>query len=101
MPPQSGISPILENAWRKYADFPASTMSQPSATDDPAPAATPFTAATEGIRKLDSFRAIGFQVSSSELPASPFGRSPFTRPDKSAPAQNDRPVPVSSSARQF
>ena len=49
MPPESGIRPILQNAWMKLADFAAMTMSQASARLAPAPAATPLTAQTTGI----------------------------------------------------
>ena len=80
----------------KRAERPASTMSQPSAKFAPAPAATPFTAQTVGIRSACSLRASGFQVCSIT--------SPEIRPGvmlaRSAPAQNARPVPVSTSARQ-
>ena len=48
VPPESGTRPSLANACRKVADFAASTMSQASAILQPAPAATPLTAATTG-----------------------------------------------------
>ncbi len=48
VPPESGTSPIFENAWIKLADFAATTMSQASAMFAPAPAATPLTAHTTG-----------------------------------------------------
>ena len=49
MPPESGMSPILQNAWMKLADFAAITRSHASAMFAPAPAATPLTAQTTGI----------------------------------------------------
>ena len=48
MPPESGMRPILENAWMKVADLAAMTISQASAMFAPAPAATPLTAHTTG-----------------------------------------------------
>ena len=55
VPPQSGIRPILENAWIKLADLAAITMSQPSAKFAPAPAATPLTIAITGTG-IDAMR---------------------------------------------
>ena len=49
MPPVSGISPSLQNASMKLADFAAMTMSHANAMLAPAPAATPLTAQTTGI----------------------------------------------------
>ena len=54
MPPESGIRPILQNAWMKLADCAAMTMSHASAMLAPAPAATPLTAHTTGSGKLRS-----------------------------------------------
>jgi len=48
VPPQSGIRPILANAWMKLAERAASAMSQQNARLAPAPAATPLTAHTTG-----------------------------------------------------
>jgi hypothetical protein len=48
VPPVSGTRPILVKAWMKLAERPATTRSQHSARLAPAPAATPFTAATTG-----------------------------------------------------
>ena len=48
-PPVSGIRPSLQNGCRKLALSLAMTRSQASAKLQPAPAATPFTAAITGI----------------------------------------------------
>ena len=61
MPPESGISPILQKAWMKLADCAATTMSHASAMFAPAPAATPFTAHTTGsgsLRKREDQRPV-------------------------------------------
>ncbi len=52
VPPVSGIRPSLLNACRKAADFLATTRSQHSATEQPAPAAMPLTAAMVGTRRF-------------------------------------------------
>ena len=52
VPPLSGINPIFENACMKEADSGATTTSQQKAMLAPAPAATPFTAATTGFFNL-------------------------------------------------
>ena len=49
VPPLSGINPIREKAWINEEDLAAITMSQANAILAPAPAATPFTAATTGF----------------------------------------------------
>ena len=59
MPPESGMRPILQNAWMKLADFAAMTMSQASAMLAPAPAATPLTAQTTGIGSARSASTSG------------------------------------------
>ena len=59
MPPESGMRPILQNAWMKLADFAAITMSQASAMFAPAPAATPLTAQTTGIGSARSASTSG------------------------------------------
>src|SRR5437870_11390287 len=51
--------PIFAKACTNVAERAASTMSQASAMLAPAPAATPFTAATTGNGKLRSLRKIG------------------------------------------
>ena len=62
MPALSGIKPILLNAWIKDALSVATTISQQSAILAPAPAATPFTAATIGFSILRIFLIIGLYV---------------------------------------
>ncbi len=59
VPPESGIRPILQNAWMKLADFAAITMSHASAMFAPAPAATPLTAQTTGSGRLRSASTSG------------------------------------------
>ena len=52
MAPESGTSPILMNAGTKLAESAAIRMSQANASDMPAPAAGPFTAAITGFSSL-------------------------------------------------
>ena len=59
VPPQSGTSPILMKACTKLAERAANTMSQAKAMLAPAPAATPFTAATTGKGRARSLRTSG------------------------------------------
>ena len=69
MPPVSGISPILANAWMKLAERAASTMSQSSARLAPAPAATPLTAAITGtgIARSAHQRLVVASISGAEV----------------------------------
>jgi hypothetical protein len=100
VPPESGISPIFANAWRKLAERAAMTMSHASATFAPAPAATPFTAHTTGFSRVRSVRTSGLYCVPMVWPRS--GGGPpgvITRSLRSCPAQNARPAPVSRTAR--
>ena len=59
VPPESGTRPMRAKACTKLAERAASTMSQASATLQPAPAAAPLTAATTGNGRLRSLRISG------------------------------------------
>ena len=59
VPPESGTRPILANDWMKLAERAAITMSQARAMLQPAPAATPLTAATTGKGSALSLRTNG------------------------------------------
>ena len=73
------------------------------ASDAPAPAATPLTAATTGMRSCCKRRTVGLKYWSIKGPGS--ARSTISGPglksnsDKSAPAQKPRPAPVMTKAR--
>ena len=62
LPPASGIKPILLNAWIKLAVGAAMAMSQVMAKEAPAPAATPLTAASVGMRRLCRRRTVGLKA---------------------------------------
>ena len=98
VPPQSGISPIFENAWMKLAERAATTMSQPSAKLAPAPAATPLTAATTGTG-IERMRSASGRYSRSMT--SPTSTSSPAMPAslRSCPAQKPRPAPVTTTQR--
>jgi hypothetical protein len=87
----------------KLACGAAMAMSQAMATDAPAPAATPFTAATMGMRKDWMRRVVGLKAWSMMGPGSAratrSGPGVKSKDDKSAPAQKPRPAPVSTMAR--
>ena len=57
--PESGTRPSLLNAWMNDAERAAITRSQASARLEPAPAATPLTAAIVGTGRLCSDRMSG------------------------------------------
>ena len=101
--PASGIKPILLNAWMKDAVGAAMAMSQAITKEAPAPAATPLTAATVGIRKFCRRLVVGLKAWSITGPGSAraikLGPSAKSNSDKSAPAQNPRPAPVITMAR--
>ena len=103
VPPLSGTSPILLKAWMKLAPGAAMAMSHAMATDAPAPAATPLTAHTVGTRTAIRRRVVGLKAWSITGPGS--ARNMMSSParksnsDRSAPAQNARPAPVSTNAR--
>ena len=59
VPPESGTRPIFAKDSMKVADFAASTMSQARAMLQPAPAATPLTAATTGNGSARNWRTSG------------------------------------------
>ncbi|MDT4874510.1 hypothetical protein FQZ97_1098160 [compost metagenome] len=87
----------------KLAPGAAIAMSQVMASEAPAPAATPFTAAITGMRSDWMRRAVGLKAWSITGPGSArFTRSgPGSKSNsaRSAPAQKPRPAPVSTSAR--
>ena len=62
LPPASGIRPILLKAWMKLAPGAAMAMSQVMASEAPAPAATPLTAAIVGTRSACSRRTVGLNA---------------------------------------
>jgi hypothetical protein len=53
------MSPTWQNDWTKLADSAATTKSHANARFAPAPAATPFTAATTGFSSARSARTTG------------------------------------------
>ncbi|MNH38740.1 hypothetical protein D3C79_998190 [compost metagenome] len=59
VPPESGIRPILQNAWIKLAERAARTRSQASGMFAPAPAATPLTAQITGSGRSRRARISG------------------------------------------
>ena len=59
VPPESGTRPILANDCTNVAERAARTMSQASAMLQPAPAATPLTAATTGNGSARNLRTSG------------------------------------------
>ena len=87
----------------KLAVGAAMAMSQVMAKEAPAPAATPLTAATTGMRSCCKRRTVGLKYWSIKGPGS--ARSSMSGPgvksnsDKSAPAQKPRPAPVMTKAR--
>ena len=101
--PASGIKPILLKAWMNDAVGAAMAMSQAITKEAPAPAATPLTAATVGIRNCCRRLVVGLKAWSITGPGSAraikFGPSAKSNSDKSAPAQNPRPAPVITMAR--
>ena len=104
VPPQSGSSPILTKDWMNFADFAASTISPCSARLAPAPAATPLTATTIGFGNARRRRINGLNRCSMLAPTSTLGAAPpgaTVRSERSCPAQNARPAPVSRMARQL
>ena len=73
------------------------------ASDAPAPAATPLTAATVGTRKACSLRTVGLKACSMTGPGSArltrSGPGSKSNSARSAPAQKPRPAPVITTAR--
>src|SRR5882672_365715 len=57
--PESGTNPILTKTSIKVASSEATTISQANASEQPAPAATPFNRPTTGFGKLRIARMIG------------------------------------------
>ena len=98
--PLSRASPTLAKASRNFALSAAIRKSATKASDAPAPAAIPFTAAMTGLGMVASASTIGLKclctVSSGAVsPAA--SRSACSR--RSCPAQKPRPAPVSTTAR--
>ena len=87
----------------KLAPGAAMAMSQVIASEAPAPAATPLTAAMLGMRNAIRRRTVGLNWVSMIGPGSArwtrSGPGAKSNSDRSAPAQNPRPAPVITSAR--
>ncbi len=71
VPPESGTSPIPTNPGTKVAASEAIRTSQAAASESPAPAAGPFTAASTGFSSALIARMFGWYVSSSRSRMSP------------------------------
>ena len=95
-PPESGTRPMLMNAGTKVAVSAATRMSQAQASESPAPAAAPFTAAITGFSSARIARTFGWYVSRSRAAMSPAASWNSVR---SWPTQKPRPAPVSTTAR--
>ena len=59
-PPESGTSPTFTNAGTKLAESAAMRTSHAIASERPAPAAAPFTAAITGFSSARSARMLGW-----------------------------------------
>ncbi len=88
--PLSGTRPIFENACMNEADADAVTISQHSAILAPAPAATPFTAATTGFFKFRMSDTRGLSCSGKILSIIETSAAS----ERSWPAQKDLPLAV-------
>ena len=89
---------MLAKAVRMRAEVLAIRMSQASASDMPAPAATPFHMAMVGLGISCSRREHSMRLRSSSTPSSKLriGRWPAARAFMSPPAEKPRPAPVST-----
>ena len=96
MLPESGTSPMLMKAGTKVAESAASRRSHASASERPAPAAAPFTAATTGFSRLRRPRIVRWYVLRSRCAMSPADSRNSVR---SWPTQNPRPAPVTTTER--
>src|SRR5919201_3685975 len=87
---------MLMKAGTKVAESAARRRSHANASDRPAPAAAPFTAATTGFSRLRRPRIVGWYEPRSRPAMSP---ADSRNSVKSWPTQNPRPAPVTTTAR--
>src|SRR4051794_4716224 len=98
--PPSGTRPMFTNASIRYDDWAASTRSQESAKESPMPTAGPLIAAIAGFGMVRSPSMIGWKRSSRARLIAGRPSSSGSKPAlRSAPLQNARPLPVSTTAR--
>ena len=94
--PKSATSPILPKLAAKRADAPATTVSQHSAIDRPAPTAAPSTAATIGRRDSTINRTSRCVTRNRSRPPA---TSVTFMPAISPPPEKCPPAPVTTTAR--
>src|SRR4051812_33472289 len=103
MPSSLAVSPLLMPAARKYAGSAARRMSHARARQKPPPIAAPLTAAMTGwcIRRIVMMTSSSSCIDRSAIVGSVSPSMPGTRPgsSRSAPEQNARPAPVSTTTR--
>ena len=90
VPPESGISPIPTKPGTKNASSRAMRMSHAHASERPAPAQTPFTAAITGFSSARMRLTLTWYVARSRSPTLP----PSPNSVRSCPAEKPRPAPV-------
>ena len=102
-PSSLAVRPLLMPAARNRADSAAIRMSAPRLRHMPPPIAGPFTAAITGwgIDRRASTRSDRYSMALTAMPDSPSPSIPGGMPEssRSAPAQNPRPVPVSTTTQ--
>ncbi len=94
--PKSGTMPSRgPKVATKWAELPATAMSQPSARPRPPPAATPLTRAIVGTGQATRARSAGWKIPSM-ICSTRSATSPCRTALRSAPEQKARPAPVTT-----